>query len=57
MAEEIRINYENGEQGRAPVIYNQHLPSTELRGRFPGGRMGKRSTCAIIWTSLCAANG
>ena len=32
MADEIRINYENGVKGRVPASYNQHLPSTELRG-------------------------
>ena len=36
MADEIRINYENGGQGRVPAAYNQHLPSTELRGAIPG---------------------
>jgi len=41
MADEIRINYENNGQGRAPVIYNQHLPSTELRGAIPGWEDGE----------------
>jgi capsular exopolysaccharide synthesis family protein len=35
MSEEIRINHENGENGRVPATYNQHLPSTELRGAVP----------------------
>jgi uncharacterized protein involved in exopolysaccharide biosynthesis len=41
MSDEIRINYENGGQGRAPVLYNQHLPSTELRGAIPGWEDGE----------------
>jgi len=41
MADEIRINYENGERGRAPAIYNQYLPSTELRGAIPGWEDGE----------------
>lgn len=41
MADEIRINHENGEKGRAPAIYNQYLPSTELRGAIPGWEDGE----------------
>ena len=41
MADEIRINHENGERGRAPAIYNQYLPSTELRGAIPGWEDGE----------------
>jgi len=41
MSDEIRINYENGERGREPAIYNQHLPSTELRGAIPGWEDGE----------------
>ncbi len=41
MSDEIRINYENDGTGRAPVIYNQHLPSTELRGAIPGWEDGE----------------
>ncbi len=41
MADEIRINHENGEKGRAPAIYNHHLPSTELREALPGWEDGE----------------
>ena len=41
MAEEIRINHENGEKGRVPAIYNQHLPSTELRAAVPEWEYGE----------------
>jgi len=41
MSDEIRINYENDGTGRAPAIYNQHLPSTELRGAIPGWEDGE----------------
>ena len=41
MADEIRIHHENGERGRAPAIYNQYLPSTELRGAIPGWEDGE----------------
>ncbi len=41
MSDEIRINYENGERGRVLATYNQHLPSTELRGAIPGWEDGE----------------
>ncbi len=41
MSDEIRINYENGEKGRVLATYNQHLPSTELRGEIPGWEDGE----------------
>ena len=41
MNNEIRLNNENGEKGRVPAAYNQHLPSTELRGAIPGWQDGE----------------
>jgi capsular exopolysaccharide synthesis family protein len=41
MSDEIRLNYENNGQGRVPAAYNQHLPSTELRGGIPGWEDGE----------------
>jgi hypothetical protein len=41
MSDEIRLNYENNGQGRVPATYNQHLPSTELRGAIPGWEDGE----------------
>jgi succinoglycan biosynthesis transport protein ExoP len=36
MADEIYINHEKAETDRVPAVYNQRLPSTDLRGAIPG---------------------
>ena len=41
MSDEIRLNNEYGERGRVPATYNQHLPSTVLRGAIPGWEDGE----------------
>ena len=41
MSDEFRLSHESAEKGRAPAIYNQYLPSTELRGAIPGWEDGE----------------